>query len=75
VSETEWYASDSIDGLPDARNAKNFITAIAPLAIRAAITTDLFPAIVHREGTTRLKTGDNVVRESVTLRTMSCGRV
>jgi hypothetical protein len=46
VSEIEWYVSESIDGLPVRRNPTNFMIAIAPLAINAAITTPLLlPAI------------------------------
>ncbi|AFK17991.1 hypothetical protein HFX_0249 [Haloferax mediterranei ATCC 33500] len=45
MSEIEWYVSESIDGLPVARNPRNLRTAIAPFAKRAAMTTDVLPAM------------------------------
>jgi hypothetical protein len=50
VSETEWYVSESIDGLPVSRKPTNFVTAMAALATSAAMTTDLLSAM---DATTR----------------------
>jgi hypothetical protein len=42
----EWYVSESIAGLSVSRYPTNFMIAMAPFAISAAMTTPLlFPAI------------------------------
>jgi hypothetical protein len=47
VSDIEWYVSESIEGLPVMSQPMNLRIAMAPFAKRAAITTDLLPAIVR----------------------------